>query len=423
MTPTLTDLRDCFDSGLPATLVTTGVDGLPHVATLAHVQYVDAGHLAMPCQDGNPVRGTLTVHDPATSAQYRLALAADRREPFGPLFDNLHARLAALAAHAGTAADFALAGVDVFHVEQVEELAAPLLPAPPRPNLLGALRVASDRIRPVCELPQLLAEVLDCLERDFGIGHAMVLLLDESGGRLYTVASRGYEESGVGSEIAMGNGVIGMAAQACTPIRIGHLDSACAQGQALEAAIPLPGLMDARSQLAVPISGAMRLLGVLYVESRAPRQFGHDHEDALVTLCAQLGTAMQALQLMAEQPGEPEVAAAAAPAPAGEPAVVRYFPADGSLFIDEAYLIKGVAGAILAVLVQDFIEHGRSESTNRALRLDPRVGLPGVSDNLEARLLLLTRRLQEREACLRIERTGRGRFRLLVQRPLLFQTR
>ena len=219
----------------------------------------------------------------------------------------------------------------------------------------------------------------------------------------------------------MGDGVIGMAAQACTPIRIGHLDSACAQGQALESALPLPGLADARSQLAIPISGAMRLLGVLYVESRAARHFGHDHEDALVTLCAQLGTAMQALQLMADQPGELEVPAPALPALAGEAAVVRFFPEDGSLFIDEAYLIKGVAGAILAVLVQDYIEHGRSESTNRALRLDPRVGLPGVSDNLEARLLLLTRRLHEREACLRIERTGRGRFRMLVQRPLVFQ--
>jgi adenylate cyclase len=47
--------------------------------------------------------------------------------------------------------------------------------------------------------------------------------------------------------------------------------------------------------------------------------------------------------------------------------------------------------------------------------------LPDLGDNLEARLILLTRRLVERDACLRIEKTGRGRFRLLVQRPLLLE--
>ncbi len=72
------------------------------------------------------------------------------------------------------------------------------------------------------------------------------------------------------------------------------------------------------------------------------------------------------------------------------------------------------------MLVSDSIETGRTEFTNRELRLDARIRLPDVSDNLEARLLLLSRRLTERGAPIRIEKTGRGRFRLCTDRPLRF---
>jgi adenylate cyclase len=40
--------------------------------------------------------------------------------------------------------------------------------------------------------------------------------------------------------------------------------------------------------------------------------------------------------------------------------------------------------------------------------------LPGFRDNLDTRLVMLKRRLDERQSPVRIERTGRGRFRLHV---------
>ena len=77
-----------------------------------------------------------------------------------------------------------------------------------------------------------------------------------------------------------------------------------------------------------------------------------------------------------------------------------------------------MAGSILWALLSDHVETGRTAFSNRELRLDPRIRLPDISDNLEARLILLARRLIERNATIRIEKTARGCFQLRVERRL-----
>ena len=76
--------------------------------------------------------------------------------------------------------------------------------------------------------------------------------------------------------------------------------------------------------------------------------------------------------------------------------------------------------AIFWKLLRHHAQEGRTEFSNRELRLDPALRLPDLCDNLEARLILLQRRLADRCAYLRIEKAGRGRFRLVVGRPLQF---
>ncbi len=100
-----------------------------------------------------------------------------------------------------------------------------------------------------------------------------------------------------------------------------------------------------------------------------------------------------------------------APRPCG------YHPLDQSIFLDNDYLIKGVAGAMLWRLLREYAATGRTEFTTRELRLDPALRLPTHAENFDARLILLRKRLEERDACLRIVRSGRGRFRLRRDLP------
>jgi GAF domain-containing protein len=437
---TVDAIRDCLEGAMPAMVATCAADGTPNVSYVSQVNYVDAQHVALTFQFFNKTRENVIANpraavlavNPQTAARYRLELQYLRTETEGPLFECMKAKLAGIASHTGMVGVFRLRGADVYRVLDIAQVPGKVLPAQtPRRNLLASLRACAQVFTRSADLAVLLEDLLAALATHLDISHAMVLMFDAPGRRLYTVASRGYPQSGVGSEIALGCGVIGVAAEQRTPIRISHMTAEYSYGRAmresaelaglgarLETAIPLPGLADSRSQLAAPIVAGGNLLGVLYVESPQDLRFTYDDEDALVALAAQLGTAIRALQEAEAAPG-PAAGPEPKPSPAGgAPVQVRHFAADDSVFLGDDYLIKGVAGAILRKLVADYLREGRTEFTNRELRLDPSIRLPDLSDNLEARLVLLHRRLAERSGALLLEKSGRGRFRLRVNRPL-----
>lgn len=431
-------IRSCLEGVIPATVATCSTDGIPNATYVSQMQYVDPRHVAMSFQFFNKTRqnilgnpqATALVIEPVTGASYRLDLLYLRTETAGALFQSMKAKLAGIASHTGMSGVFKLQGADVYRVLAVERVPGHAVerPAPSR-NLLNALRSTSARLADCNQLGLLFDQTLALLGSEFDIAHALLLIADEPRQRVYTVASRGYAATGVGSEIAFGDGVIGVAAQYRTPIRINHMtmeyaygraarESAAAQAFALEAEIPFPGLAEPHSQLAVPILAVGRLVGVLCVESLEDLRFSYDDEDALVALCALLGAMIHALQQEADggtllSSDEPAPRAAA-----GEPVEVRHYRANDSVFLGGDYLIKGVPGAILWKLLKTCVDGGRCEFTNRELRMSPELRLPEVADNLEARLILLQRRLAERCPQLAIEKTGRGQFRLKMSRAV-----
>ena len=292
----------------------------------------------------------------------------------------------------------------------------------------------SARLSRCPDLDTLVGAALDGLAELFGHEHSLLLLLDEDGRRLYTIASHGYAVAGIGSEVRVGEGVIGMAAARVEPMRVGNLGSMLAYtrtqrraheqhgGEAPGTEIPLPGLAKAESQVAVPAMVLGQLVGVVAIESERRLAFDDDDEATLAVVASLVASAVEIDRNLEDAGPErvttPAAAAAATPAPSGPSTKVRFFPVDGSTFLDGDYLIKGVAGRILWKVLSQYEAEQRDEFTNKEMRLDPSLELPDFRDNFESRLILLKRRLDEREAPIRIEKTGRGRFRVLVDGSL-----
>lgn len=436
----LEDIARCFQGVIPSWVATCSADGVPNVTVLSIVLYVDEERVALTRQffnktsanlDANP-RAQVIVVDPQTFDQFLLDLRFLRTETEGATFDAAKANLDAVASQTGMEGVFRLRGVDIHRVVGCTAVREKLGAPPTRRDDQRTMRALDEYVRRLagCVDYAEAAQVgLRALADLFGFGHSILLVADECGDRLFAVASNGYGASAAGAEAPIGVGVIGIAAERrkviCVPslvrsrgMRAG-IDGGLRQGDATLAAteIPLPGLAAAQSVAAVPLVVRNVLAGVLYLEGERMGAFGDGDERLLGILGGHLASALRAFEDdRRESPsppaGPPGVSSAQAPIE------VVYYQADDSVFVGGGYVIKGVPGRILWKLLNEHVASARTDFTNRELRLDEQLGLPPGNDNLEARLLVLRKRLATADCGVALERVGRGRLALRLSRPL-----
>jgi hypothetical protein len=466
MKATLESLATCFQGLLPAQLFTCSLDGSPNAAYLSHVEYVDSAHVALSFQFFNKSRRNIAenpqalviVLDPDTGQGWRLRLKYVRSETSGPLFERMALRIEAIASYCGLKGIFKLRASDVYEVLSIE-------PAPEEPGIdspraagshrraavpnpvftLRALQDFSERIHGVDSLEALVDSILAGLEESFGFKYSMILAPTEQPGVLVTIATRGYPDNGAGAEVRFGEGICGMVAEARKPIRIsglmrGMLYALAMHKEASERRlnlprrqIPLPGLAKPESQLGVPLLVRGELVGVLCLESEVPYRFHEEDKASIELLGSYLAIAIQNMQwqersadVLAEAVDTaPAVLSAASPVDAcsSRRRDVVYYSADECILVDGEYLIRSLPARILWRLLTVHDDTGRVEFTNRELRLDKSLNLPEWKDNLESRLLLLRRRLEQKCPDIKLASRARGRFALELACEVALATR
>lgn len=442
----LEELWPCFQGIIPAALSTCSQDGTPNITFISQIHYVNPTHVAISHQFFNKTHRNVRENplacammlDPRTLQAHRIYLRYQHSESSGPLFDSMSLQLQAIASHAGMTDVFRLRAADVYEVVRIERVDGftrlpPAIPAD-RPSRLFVdqdlefLRLLSERIHRADLLGDLLETTLRLLDDLFGFRHSMILLVDERNTKLFTIASRGYPENGVGSEVGIGEGLIGTVARARRALQLSAIDHSLRYARAVrdraEAGggadavcreIPLPGLSSAAGQIAVPLLTRGRLIGVLAVESAEPLAF-MAREDTLLTIVAShLGGCIEQLSRDTEESPQGTLARPQSSRAFTAPSRSRsfcFFPQDDCVFVDGEYLIRNVPGRILWRLLTRHRDEGRTEFSNRELRMDSWLGLPEIKDNLECRLILLRKRMEQKCPDIRLVPRGRGRFAL-----------
>ena len=179
---------------------------------------------------------------------------------------------------------------------------------------LEILQRVSSEINSTLELDEICDFALRTMDELFEFHHAIILLVEPGGGTLRVIASRGYEGQAVGGRVRIGTGVIGMVAERRRLLHVNNLGQqrayAAAQRRQMEKAgrgaelgdaVPVPGLPNAESQIAIPLLIGDELIGVFSIESAKRHTFDAHDRDLVSIVANQIASAIRNAQLYEER--------------------------------------------------------------------------------------------------------------------------
>ena len=440
-------LDRCFGGGVPAVMTTIAVDGTPNVTYLSRAHRVDEERIALSNQfmsktsrnlASNPAASLLLL-DPTTVADYRLRLRIRTDRASGPRVRTparRHRCDRGPHAHGSRLPPAGGCGLP-RPVGRTHERPRPVRPRPrgrrpgtgtswgrwpnSRPGWVD--RMTSTSSSTPCSMDWSACSASPTSTCCSSTSQAERSSRSRAGGSMPSRSAPRSSSAKVWSAWSPRG----------RPARIGDLNQVAkytervrqefaAEGVESERAFPMPGLPGAKSRIAVPAMALGQVVGVLVADRLESVAFTETDEQVLGVVASMLASAIEhARSVVVDDDAAPIRAAPVTPRRRriGGVADRRPLLRGGRQRVPRRRLPhQGCGGPDLVQAVREHIDTGRVDFTNRELRLDPALELPEVKDNLESRLVLLKRRLDEREAPIRVERTGRGLFRLHVSTPL-----
>ena len=247
MTIRLRDLHACFEGVIPSIIATASKNGVPNISYLSHVALVDDEHVALSNQFFSKTAANIRANnnaavllvDPRDGSQYRLSVIFEHSLDSGALFETMAAELRASSAQLGMADVMRLRSLDLYRVASVEAIPSPgttiATSSPATSHFLTVAAALCGRISEAREIDAIVDAVLDGLRDSFGCANSMLLVKYPSGERLVTVGSRGYSWTGIGSEVTIGEAIIGTVAAERRTIRISDMSRIRRLGHAVRA--------------------------------------------------------------------------------------------------------------------------------------------------------------------------------------------
>lgn len=122
------DIRAAMQGIIPSTIATCSADGVPNVAYISQVYYVDDEHVALSHQFFNKsIRNIrenpqicVNIVNPEDLQQWRLDCLFIRSETEGKIFEEMRAQLEAIASMMGMEDTFRLKSADIYKILSLE---------------------------------------------------------------------------------------------------------------------------------------------------------------------------------------------------------------------------------------------------------------------------------------------------------------
>jgi adenylate cyclase len=410
----LESLEACFQGQIPSAIATVNSSRVTNATYISKVHHVDPERVALSNQfmsktvrniADNP-KASVLLTDPFTYEQFRLQLVFERSETRGKVFDRLSDEIDEIAAIEGVTSKFKLQSADIFRVREIQQL-------PTLGKLEQQKRIRSQASPSWKEAIKIVETISRASSNELALQLAQTKIMqvfENARVNFYALKNDGVLVNiATNEQIPMGQGLIGTAALRAETLVMDNLLVASRYAKSVGNTEPEQNPI--KSALVTPLISKGEVVGVISVTGEIAAAFGEEEKFALQTISAALAPVVGNKETPLPKQAEQEQ----------QSLTVRFYQYDGSVFIGDDYLVRGLSGEVFAHMVQSFISSGKDSFTNRELRMAPDLQIPGLRDNLESRIHTLLQRLSERDAGIRLERQTRGRYQLRVDGELSFE--